>query len=109
MTCYRVPTIVLAAVAAYFGPACAPEVNTEKDEPLGVAEFDIQNGSLDFSSPSDEWMYFRTAAVQSPVGLCSGIVLDPHTVLTARHCMTVDGRPEGIIATATTLSVAVKG
>lgn len=77
-----------AIVAGLAGAACG--VVEDSEEPVGVAEDELQNG---FIAPAAGTTGWRTANVD---GTCSGTVVDPWWVLSARHCLNGNKDPSWI-------------
>jgi hypothetical protein len=100
-------SLVTLAVACGAWGCGAPMEGEEGNGDFTVEELPIKNGSTDFSSL--EWMRVRTAYVANG-GVCSGTVLDPRTVLTARHCVTTTAAMVGpITSPASNVQVRIDG
>src|SRR5687767_8069050 len=77
-----------AIVVGLAGAACG--VAEDSEESVGVAEDELSNGFIAPAAGATGW---RVANVD---GQCSGTVIDPWWVLTARHCLSGDKDPSWI-------------
>ena len=114
------PLFCLAALL--FVPACEdpdtfdPEIEEEIEEEDVVDDLDEPEDfaieeDLDPEGIVNGWTYDsdRDVMVTGPAGLCSGTLLRNDTVLTAKHCVSTDGTPNGPWAAANTITVTQDG
>jgi hypothetical protein len=68
----------------------------------------VQDGILNGSPTAYTYQRTRTVSVRTPAGKsCSGTLLLPDLVLTARHCVTTDGTVEGPLGTPSSVRARV--
>lgn len=102
-------TMIALAAIGVWGCGETTDGSVEGDGPyVEVTRQPIQNGSTNFDNL--EWMRIRTARLRiRGSSLCSGTVLDPRTILTARHCTTTDGQFVGTMESAGNIEVRIDG
>ena len=106
---------LFCVAALLFVPACEdpdtfdPEI--EEVEDLDEPESFAIEEDLDPEEIVNGWVYDsdRDVMVTFPAGLCSGTLLRNDTVLTAKHCVSTDGTPNGPWAAANTILVTQDG
>ena len=78
----------IAAAAVLFGQGCAPP--PEPDESIAQTGDEVVGGTPDNGTPP---LYPEVGFLRIPASgtVCSGTLISPFTILTARHCFQTDG------------------
>ena len=97
MVCHRKRTMPFAFISTILIFACQSEETALPETLVTETTTPIINGSEDFTGKA--YLQYRTVRVRRyPVGArCSGVLVLPNVVLTARHCITDDGSIRGAL------------
>ncbi|MDQ3034523.1 MAG: trypsin-like serine protease, partial [Myxococcota bacterium] len=93
--------LLFASLALIVG-ACAAEV-----DPVSRASEEIVNGTRETGHPEVVALYWMSGATEG--GLCSGTVIGPYAVLTAKHCVFRDAAGGGEEAVPPSAMVVIVG
>lgn len=108
--------VYLTAAIAALSVACLSEEEARENELLDQSDEEVQvevqeeeiiNGSTNFTGK--EFERNRVVRIRTPQGgVCSGTLLLPNVVMTARHCVTVDGSIGGALAAPASIRARIR-
>ena len=96
-----------ACGAVYDGVEGSTQSDGEAIDDVGNVDLPIINGSTNFTGR--EYQQNRTVNVRTPTGaLCSGTLLLPNVIMTARHCVTTDSSVGGPLGAPTSVRARIR-